>query len=279
VSALRLDGPGLVEDIERDVRERIAAGGVRPPLLAALAAADDPLALRFLDLKRRACERVGIVMRAVPVPASAGSARVLSAIDALNEDPAVDAIFVQAPLPPEVDLQTVFDRVAAPKDVDGCSNESARALETGDPLFAPATPAAIMRLLRHHEVAVRDARVVVVGATRVAVAVTHLLRHAGAAVERVAVDDARAAELAAGAELLIAATGIPGAVPGEWLADGAVAVDAGYDHGGDRGDLVLGDAANRIAGLVPPRGVLGPLTIALLLENTAAAWSRNAPSR
>lgn len=275
MSALRLNGPGLVEDIERDVRERIAAGGARPPLLAALAAEADPLALRFLELKRRACERVGIELRVVPVPAAAGSATVLPAIDALNEDPGVDAIFVQAPLPAEVGLQTVFDRVAAPKDVDGCSKESARALETGDPAFVPATPAAIMRLLRHHEVAVRDTRVVVVGATRVADAVSHLLRHAGAAVERVAVDDARAAESAAGAELLIAATGIPGAVPGEWLADGAVAVDAGYDHGGDRGDIVLGDAIERIAAFVPPRGVLGPLTIALLLENTAAAWRRN----
>ena len=228
-----LDGRRVAAELEEELAAAVAALGPPPPVLAVVLASDDPLAHRQVGLKQDAAERVGVSLRFVALPASAGQREVEAAVADLAGDEGVDGLFVQHPLPPGLDASRILALVPPAKDVDALAPGSGR---------APATPAAVVRLLERSGVALVGTPVAVVGDEAVAAA----LRAAGA----LAWSCDRPAALAAGPTVVVA---LDEPVGPEELAPGVV--------------------------LVPQRGGAGPVTVAVLLERTLDATRRRRGTR
>jgi methylenetetrahydrofolate dehydrogenase (NADP+)/methenyltetrahydrofolate cyclohydrolase len=279
--ATPIDGKRISEEILAQVAEDAAAltaRGCRPGLAMVLVGAD-PASQVYVRSKRRACRRAGIESFAHDLPADTPQEELLALLDRLGADPAVHGILVQLPLPPGFDTDAVIDRVPPEKDVDGVHPRSAGLLTLGRPGFVPCTPAGILRLLDRHGVPLEGRRAVVVGRSALVgkpVAALLLQRNATVTVchSRTADLPARVAE----ADVVVAAIGRPRLIGGDWIRPGAVVVDVGINRvddgeGGTRlvGDVAYEEAAARAALITPVPGGVGPMTIAMLLENTVRA--------
>ncbi|HWH06212.1 MAG TPA: bifunctional 5,10-methylenetetrahydrofolate dehydrogenase/5,10-methenyltetrahydrofolate cyclohydrolase [Gaiellaceae bacterium] len=272
--ATLLDGKGLAARIRADVAREVAEVG--RVVLATVLVGDDPASDVYIRAKHRASEEVGIESRDLRLPAATTQAELLAHVQALNEDEAVDGILVQLPLPDGLDEAAVIEAVDPLKDVDGFHPLNAGLLYLGRPLNVPGTPLGVLRLLDEYEVALEGARAVVLGRSDiVGKPVAHLLlqRHA-----TVALCHSRTRDLAdevRRADVVVAAIGREWFVRPDWIKDGAAVVDVGITRteAGLRGD-VHPDAAERAAFLTPVPGGVGPMTIAMLLENAVRAARR-----
>jgi len=284
-----LGGDALATDIRASVRGRVAAlaeSGVEPTLGTVLMS-DDPGDERFMNLKHAACAEAGIATRDVRLAPDAPAERVYRAVTDLSADDAVDAVFVQVPLPDHVDTSAVRSRVAPEKDVDCFAFENVGRLVAGAPRFEPATPAAVRELLAAHDVPVAGRDVVVVGRSSVigTPLANLLLRDAPDGNATVTVCHSRTRDLAAHtrrADVLVTAAGVPALVDGAMLSDGVVVVDvsANRREAEDTGEVeVVGDvdfdsAASTAAAITPVPGGVGPVTLACLLRNVVLAAER-----
>jgi methylenetetrahydrofolate dehydrogenase (NADP+) / methenyltetrahydrofolate cyclohydrolase len=269
--AVLLDGRALARQITEELRPRVAALA-RPPGLAVVLAGSDPASVIYVRLKGRAAAGLGLVHRQVDLPQQASEAEVLAAVDALNEDPAVDGILVQLPLPLQVRRDPVLDRVDPAKDVDGFHPENTGRLVQGRPRFVPCTPRGILALLDHHQVPIAGRRAVVVGRSPIVgrpVAALLDQRHA-----TVTVCHSRTVDLEAEvrrAEIVVVAVGRPAAVPGAWIRSGAAVIDAGTNRLPDGrvvGDIAPDPALEAAGWIAPVPGGVGPMTIAMLMAST-----------
>lgn len=274
--------------IRADVAERVRQldrRGANPTLATVLASAD-PADERFIALKHDACADVGIETRDVRVAPDAGDGLV-AAVERLSRDVDVDAIFVQAPLPPWVDELAVRRAVAPLKDVDCFHPENVGRLVAGDPRFVPATPAAVLRLFDHYDVRTAGRDVVVVGrSTVIGRPLFHLLlRRAEPGNATVTLCHTRTRDLASktrAADIVVTAAGQPGLVDGSMLQAGATVVDVSANRVAadtERGYAVVGDvdaeSATPVADAITPvPGGVGPVTIAMLLANVVDAAER-----
>jgi methylenetetrahydrofolate dehydrogenase (NADP+)/methenyltetrahydrofolate cyclohydrolase len=284
LGALVLDGRRLARTLEEELAPRVQAyaqraGGAAPSLAIILVGAD-AAALRYARLKTNACRRVGMESRQIACLPGATTAEVLAEIDRLAADPRVSGIFLQTPLPGQVDERRCFDRIAIAKDVGGDSSASFGRLALGEGTFGPATPAGVMRLLSGYGVALEGKQAVVVGrGAMLAKPMALMLLGANATVTICHAQTPRLRQVVERAEVVVAAVGRPGFIPGKWLRDGAVVVDTGYHPGaidavGAIGDVDLSTAAARCSAYTPVPGGVGPMTVAVLLERTLAAAER-----
>jgi len=247
----------------------------RQPGLAVLLVGSDAASQVYVRNKRRACEEVGMASFAYDLPADTAQAALLTLIDDLNADPAVDGILLQLPLPAHIHPEVVLERIDPAKDVDGFHPYNIGRLAQRLPGLRPCTPRGIMRLLEHYGIAVRGQDAVVVGASNIVgrpVALELLLAGATVTICHRFTRDLRAH--VERAQLLIVAVGKPGLIPGEWVAPGATVIDVGINRlpdGSLRGDVDFDSARQHAAWITPVPGGVGPMTIALLLENTLAA--------
>jgi methylenetetrahydrofolate dehydrogenase (NADP+)/methenyltetrahydrofolate cyclohydrolase len=307
VSARVLDGRPVAAAIEAEVAAQVAAlrqRGLPPPGLAVVLVGEDPASQLYVRNKSRSAERAGIRSRVLRLPAEAATADLLEAVAELNRDPGIHGILVQLPLPEGVDAGRVLDAVDPAKDVDGFHPLNAGRLAQGRPALVPCTPAGILELLRRHDIPLGGRRAAVVGRSNVVgKPLAALLIQANATVT---VCHSRTRDLAAvtrEADLLVAAAGRRAMITEEHVRPGAVVVDVGIhrvesesegrDLFGDdparleqirsRGSTLVGDVHPRrvreVAGwLTPVPGGVGPLTVAMLLRNTAqAAGASQAP--
>lgn len=248
--------------------------------LATVLIGGDPASQIYIRLKHKASQEVGIRAFDKRLPAETSEDEVLELVAELNEDDEVDGILVQTPLPPQIDEARVMRRIDPMKDVDGLHPFNAGQLFLGRRTFVGGTPLGIMRLLDEYRVAVPGARAVVVGRSPiVGRPVAMLLLHANATVT---ICHSRTADLARhtlDADILIAAVGIPGLVTADMVKQGAAVIDVGINRtdAGILGDVDAG-VADVAAFLTPVPGGVGPMTIALLLENAvrAARYRRGA---
>ncbi|MGH7549719.1 MAG: bifunctional methylenetetrahydrofolate dehydrogenase/methenyltetrahydrofolate cyclohydrolase FolD [Gemmatimonadota bacterium] len=279
--------------VARRVREDVAAAASRLlketgviPGLAAVLVGDDPASATYVRMKGKACEEVGLVSRTIRLPATTLEPELLGLIGELNEDPEVHGILVQLPLPEQIDTGRILIAVDPDKDVDGFHPVNAGRLATGDGSgFVPATPAGIMRLLEATGIPLRGAEAVVVGRSNIVGKPTALLLlHAHATVT---ICHTRTTDLAAHtrrADILVAAAGKAGMITAEMVQPGATVIDVGSnrvdDPASERGYRLVGDvdpAVALVAGwLTPVPGGVGPMTIAMLLDNTLEAARRAA---
>jgi methylenetetrahydrofolate dehydrogenase (NADP+) / methenyltetrahydrofolate cyclohydrolase len=280
VTAQILDGKQIAATLRGEVaRDALAlrAAGVAPTLAVVLVG-DDPASAVYVRSKTRAAREANVDVRDHKLPASTTQAELLALIQQLDDDPIVDGILVQLPLPAHIDSDAVIRAIDPAKDVDGLHPISLGYLAQGRPVFSPCTPKGCMRLLREAGVELAGARAVVIGRSLlVGKPVALLLANANATVTMC---HSKTRDLAAEvrrAEIVVAAVGRPEMVQGDWIAEGAVVLDVGVNRLPDGrlvGDVSYAAAAARARAITPVPGGVGPMTIASLLDNTVLAARR-----
>ncbi|HVW44498.1 MAG TPA: bifunctional 5,10-methylenetetrahydrofolate dehydrogenase/5,10-methenyltetrahydrofolate cyclohydrolase [Amycolatopsis sp.] len=268
-----MSGTALAREIVDRAARRARQLPGRAPCLATVLVGDDPASATYVRMKRKRCAAAGIESRHLALPASATTADLVAAITALSEDPAVDGILLQHPVPRHIDERAAFEAIAPGKDVDGVTMHSFAAMAFGLPGFVSCTPGGIIRLLDAHDVGIAGKHAVVLGRSPILGKPAAMLLLARDAT--VTVCHSRTADLPAlvrDADIVVAAVGKPEFVRGDWIKPGAVVVDAGYNPG-NVGDVAFGEVQPK-ALLTPVPGGVGPVTIALLLEQTVAAADR-----
>ena len=275
-----IDGKAIAAALRAETAARVAALPFRPGLAVVLVG-DDPASQVYVRSKDRAATAMGIAARTIRLPAATPQAELLAVVRNLNDDPEVDGILVQLPLPAHIATEAVLDAIDPAKDVDGLTPTSAGLFAAGRPGLVPCTPLGVMKLLAAAEVKLAGVRALVLGrSVLVGRPMAALLTGADATVT---LAHSRTRDLAAEcrrAEVLIAAVGRPEMVRGDWVAHEAVVIDVGINRtaaGTLVGDVAYNEVAAHAGAITPVPGGVGPMTIACLLENTlTAALARRA---
>ncbi len=278
-----IDGKQIAKEVRAEVAASVAeltARGVVPGLAVVLVG-DDPASQVYVRNKDRAATEAGFAVRTLRPDPDVSQEELLGVVRELNEDPAVHGILVQLPLPDHLDANVVVRAVDPCKDVDGLHPENVAALVLGAEGLVPCTPAGCLELLDRAGVELKGARVAVVGRSMLVgkpLALLLLARHA-----TVTMCHSRTRELPAvvrEADVVVAAVGRAEMVRGDWLKPGAAVIDVGINRVAPKklvGDVAF-DEAREVAGAITPvPGGVGPMTIAMLLRNTALAARRQSP--
>ncbi|MGE0214781.1 MAG: bifunctional 5,10-methylenetetrahydrofolate dehydrogenase/5,10-methenyltetrahydrofolate cyclohydrolase [Mycolicibacterium sp.] len=260
----------LLTDTARRVELLTAASG-RAPCLATVLVGDDPASHTYVRMKANRCADVGIRSLRIELDAATTTEELVSRLRDLSDDDAVDGILLQHPVPHHIDERAAFEAIAPHKDVDGVTAASFAAGALGFPGYESCTPSGILRLLDAYGIALEGKHAVVVGRSPIlGLPVGMLLLRRNATVTYC---HSRTAELpleVARADIVVAAVGQPELIRGSWIKRGAVVVDAGYNPG-NVGDVEYATAAARAGWITPVPGGVGPMTIAVLLAQTADA--------
>lgn len=272
----------LREELAREV-EQWRLGGGAEPTLAAVLVGDDPASQVYVRNKERACSQVGMASRLLRRPASTTTQELLDLLESLNQDPQVNGILVQLPLPASIDTQRVLDAVHPSKDVDAFSPENVGLLVQGRPRFLPCTPHGVVTLLARYRISLAGQHVVVVGRSDiVGKPLANMLvqrdiglgpEFANATVTICHSQSKHLADITRSADVLVAAVGRPGLITAPMVKTGAVVIDVGINRVEDRlvGDVDFEPVGQIASFITPVPGGVGPLTIAMLLRNNFEA--------
>ncbi len=281
MSAQIIDGKATAARLREQVRQQVAdlaTQGRRVPGLAVILVGNDAASEVYVASKRRDCAEVGIRSFAHDLPSDTTEADLLALIDRLNDDPAVDGILVQLPLPKHIDTELVIERIHPDKDVDGFHPYNVGRLALRLPVLRPCTPRGVMVLLESTGLRVKGLDALVVGASNIVgrpMALELLLAGCTVTVAHRFTKDLKSQ--VERADLVVVAVGKPGLVKGEWIKPGAVVVDVGINRLPDGrlvGDVDFDSAKGRASWITPVPGGVGPMTRALLLQNTLEAAER-----
>jgi len=281
-----IDGEAVAADVRDAVADEVARlsnAGVEPGLATVLMS-DDPASETYVSMKQRDCEEVGIEGIHVEIDADAPAEELYETIDDLNARDDVHGILVQMPVPDHVDKRTVLRRIDSEKDVDGFHPENVGRLVAGDARFKPCTPHGVQKLLDAYDVETEGADAVVVGRSDIVgkPMANLLIQKSPVGNATTTICHSRTEDLEAklsGADIVVAAAGIPEFVDGSMLKEGATVVDVGInrvDADTEKGYELVGDvdyeSASEVAGAITPvPGGVGPMTRAMLLYNTVKA--------
>lgn len=281
---LWLDGRTAAQGLREQLHERVArwhADPDRPPItLGTVMVGEDEASKRYIRMRSRQAEALGIVPQRLDLPADVTQQRLEAAVQVWADDPAIHGIIVQLPLPNGLDANPVTKRVPPHKDIDGLTERNLGRLMRGAPALAPCTPLGVMRLIEHYGLETVGRRAAIVGrSTVVGLPLTVMLAARGVDAT-VTLAHSRTPDLAVvtrEADLVIAATGMPGLITDRHIRPGAAVFDVGmtWTEDGMKGD-VDAERVQAVAGaLTPMPGGTGPMTVVSVLENTiqAAEWS------
>lgn len=277
-----LDGKLIAERVRSEVKARAEAfekRAGRKPGLEVVLVGDDPASHVYVNSKEKMSGQVGLRGLAHRLPADTSQADLLAKVAQLNADPAVDGILVQLPLPKGLDSQAVVHAIDPRKDVDGLHPVNAGLLATGGVGLRPCTPSGCMRLLAETGIDLTGKRAIVIGRSNlVGKPIAFMLLEKNCTVTLAhskTVDlDQRVAEN----DIVIAAVGVPELVKGSWIKPGAVVIDVGMNRLPDKrlvGDVEFASAKERASWITPVPGGVGPMTIAMLMQNTVEAAERS----
>lgn len=270
-----LDGRALARRLNKALKHVVDGLEVKPGLAVVLVG-DDPASQVYVARKGVVAGRIGFHHRQIDLPGDVGQDAILAVVDELNADPAIDGILVQLPLPRHLDTTEVIERIDPAKDVDGLTTGSIGRLAQGRPLLVPCTPKGVVRLLQEAGLDLEGKNACIIGRSAiVGRPLAMLLEQANCTVT---VCHSRTRDLAGivkRSDIVVAAVGIPGLVKGEWLADGVVVIDVGINRLGDGslvGDVAFEEALDHASAITPVPGGVGPMTIAMLMDNTYQAY-------
>lgn len=278
MTAQLIDGKAIAASLRQQIAKRVAERrelGKRAPGLAVILVGSDPASQVYVSHKRKDCEEVGFVSQAYDLPASTSQADLMTLIDKLNDNPSIDGILVQLPLPEHLDASLLLERIRPDKDVDGFHPYNIGRLAQRMPLLRPCTPKGIMTLLQSTGTDLYGLHAVVVGASNIVgrpMAMELLLAGCTVTVTHRFTKDL--AMHVSQADIVVVAAGKPGLVQGEWIKPGAIVIDVGINRQADGkliGDVVYDTALPRASWITPVPGGVGPMTRACLLENTLHA--------
>jgi methylenetetrahydrofolate dehydrogenase (NADP+) / methenyltetrahydrofolate cyclohydrolase len=281
MSARIIDGKAIAAKIRGEQKQRILRlqqQGVRPGL-AVILVGDDPASRVYVRNKVTACKDVGIRSELVEMPATATQDQLLSRIDALNTDPTIHGILVQLPLPPQIDVHSVLERIDFHKDVDGFHLYNVGGLITGNTVFPPCTPYGVQKILEHENIAVEGRNVVVVGASNIVgkpMALMLMQQEATVCICHKKTRDLGMFTMLA--DILVVAAGVPGLIVPQMVRTGAVVIDVGINRLPDGrivGDVDFEGVRQKASAITPVPGGVGPMTIAMLLFNTVQSAERS----
>ncbi|MFT3741829.1 MAG: bifunctional methylenetetrahydrofolate dehydrogenase/methenyltetrahydrofolate cyclohydrolase FolD [Gammaproteobacteria bacterium] len=273
-----LDGNQLATTLRHTMRQQIVTqvtAGARAPSLAVVLVGDDPASQIYVRHKRADCEAVGITSLAYNLPADITEAALLELMDKLNADDEIDGILVQLPLPAHIRSELILDRIRPEKDVDGFHPYNLGRLAQRRPGLRPCTPFGIITLLESAHIALAGLHAVVVGASNIVgrpMALELLLAKSTVTVCHRFTRNL--ADLVRQADLLVVATGQQGLIQSEWIQSGAIVVDVGIHRRADGsicGDVDFATAKLKASWITPVPGGVGPMTRAILLQNTLLA--------
>ena len=271
--AIIIDGKATAKKLRQQVAAQ-AAQLPRKPGLAVILVGEDPASQIYVRNKEKDCALCGFESFETRLPAETTQEALLDKIARLNADPAVDGILVQLPLPRHIDEHAVLSAIRPDKDADAFHPENVGLMVTGEPLVWPCTPFGIVELLREYDISAEGKHCVVVGRSNIVgkPMALLLLRDNGT----VTICHSRTPDLASEvrrADILVAAVGKPGLIPGEWVREGAVVIDVAMNRGADGklcGDVDFEGASARAAYITPVPGGVGPMTRAVLMRNVLA---------
>jgi len=278
MSAQLIDGKAIAAKVRQEIAAKVGerlGQGLRRPGLAVILVGSDPASEVYVAHKRKDCEEVGFVSRAHDLPDSIRQEHLAELIDQLNQDPEIDGILLQLPLPSHLDASPLLERIAPHKDVDGFHPYNLGRLAQRMPLLRPCTPKGIMTLLESTGAKLRGMRALVVGASNIVgrpMALELLLADCTVTIANSKTQDL--AGLVQQSDLVVAAVGRPGIIDGNWIKPGAIVIDVGINRQADGklvGDVDFEAAFERASWITPVPGGVGPMTRACLLENTLYA--------
>ncbi|QHM71474.1 bifunctional methylenetetrahydrofolate dehydrogenase/methenyltetrahydrofolate cyclohydrolase FolD [Mixta intestinalis] len=274
-----LNGKEIAATIKEELKAQLNAQQ-RDATLAVILVGNDPASSIYVNNKHRACEYVGIRSLVITLPDSISQAGLLEHIETLNRRDDVDGILVQLPLPPSIDTQAVIQAISPAKDVDGFHPQNVGALSMNHAGLLPCTPAGIIELLKRSHIEIAGKECVVLGRSNiVGKPVAQLLLHENATVTICHSQTKNLPQICQRADILIVAIGKPRAIDSRYVKPGAVVVDVGIHR--DSNGHICGDvdfnAVQAIAGAITPvPGGVGPMTIAMLMQNCLIAAERHA---
>lgn len=269
-----IDGKALAAKMREQMATRVqqlAESGVVPGLAVVLVG-EDPASRVYVSMKEKACAATGIFSDEHKLPADTTEQELLQLVDKLNNDPRIDGILVQLPLPDHIDEDSIINAISPLKDVDGFHPYSVGSLAIGNPTFRSCTPYGVMKMLESIDYDLCGKEVVVVGRSNIVGKPVALMCLAEDAT--VTICHSRTRDLAGHvgrADVVIAAVGRPEMVKGEWIKEGAVVIDVGINRVADNklvGDVEFDAATAKASYITPVPGGVGPMTITMLLFNT-----------
>lgn len=284
MSAVRMDGKGLSAKIRGQLKERVAAFEAEHgyvPGLTVILVGEDPASQIYVRNKERGCNEAGMASDVIRLPAQTTQEELLALIEKLNRDDKVHGILVQLPLPKGIDELSVLRTIDPAKDVDGFHVVNAGKLFIGEKALVACTPKGIMRLLEEYEIDLEGKNAVVVGRSNiVGKPISMLLLQRNATVTICHSRTKNLKDICRGADVLVAAVGKANLITGDMVKPGAVVIDVGMNRLPES-KKVVGDvdfeSVEPVAGYITPvPGGVGPMTIAMLLENTLEAAKANA---
>ncbi|WRD46512.1 bifunctional methylenetetrahydrofolate dehydrogenase/methenyltetrahydrofolate cyclohydrolase FolD [Helicobacter pylori] len=276
-----LDGQALAYNIEKDLKNKIqiiTAQTHKRPKLAVILVGKDPASITYVNMKIKACERVGMDFDLKTLQENITEAKLLSLIKDYNTDQNISGVLVQLPLPRHIDTKMILEAIDPNKDVDGFHPLNIGKLCTQKESFLPATPMGVMRLLKHYHIEIKGKDVAIIGASNIiGKPLSMLMLNAGASVSVCHILTKDISFYTQNADIVCVGVGKPDLIKASMLKKGAVVVDIGINHLND--GRIVGDVdfnnAQKVAGFITPvpKGV-GPMTIVSLLENTLIAFEK-----
>ena len=288
-----LDGKQTGNDIKAELTARVdqlIKDGKRPPHLAAVLVGNDGASLTYVGSKVRSCERIGYESTLIQLPEETTEALLLQQIDLLNANTAIDGFIVQLPLPKHINEEKVLMAIDPNKDVDGFHPTNFGKMALDMESFIPATPYGIMELLRRYQIDISGKHAVVIGRSHIVGRPMSILlsRKSSPGNATVTLTHSRTKNLAAitkEADIVVSALGVPNFLKEDMVKEGAIIIDVGItrvpDASHPKGYIITGDVdyervKDKTSFITPVPGGVGPMTIAMLLQNTYLAYSRHA---
>lgn len=268
-----LDGKAVANRIKEELKTRVASLKEKDvtPSLVTILVGDDPSSETYVRMKGNACERIGITSKKIHLTEDTTTETLIQTIEELNEDASVHGILLQHPVPSHIDERLAFETIAIEKDVDGVTSAGYGQTALGFGTYPSCTPAAIMKIMEEYDIQAEGKHAVVVGRSPIlGKPVSALLLNQNATVTTCHSRTTNLASHVQQADIVIAAVGKPEFIKGDWVKDGAVVLDAGYNKG-NVGDVEYEAAAKKASYITPVPGGVGPVTIAMLLKHTVDA--------
>ena len=280
-----LDGKKVSQALKDQLKIDVAqlfTEGKKVPHLAAILVGNDGASETYVASKVKSCEEVGFKSTLIRFEAAISEHLLLEKIQELNQDPDVDGILVQLPLPKNISDENVINTIDPDKDVDGFHPVSVGRMVQGLPTFIPATPHGIMLMLKHYEITTAGKHAVVIGRSNIvgrpmSILLSENKNPGNCTVTLCHSKTKNIAELCRNADIIVAALGRPGFVAADWVKEGAIVIDVGITRVADatkksgfrlRGDVDYESVAPKCSWITPVPGGVGPMTIAALLNNT-----------
>ena len=287
-----LDGKTTSNQIKEELSVQVKGikeAGKRPPHLAAVLVGNDGASLTYVGSKVRSCERVGYDSTLMKLEDNISQDALLETIEKLNNNPLLDGFIVQLPLPKHIDEEVVLHAINPNKDVDGFHPTNFGKMALGMETFIPATPFGIMELLKRYKLDISGKHAVVIGRSHIVGSPMSILlsEKGNSGNATVTLTHSRTQNLAAitkEADIVVSALGVPNFLTADMVKDGAIIIDVGItrvpDANHPKGYIIVGDVhydavKEKASHITPVPGGVGPMTIAMLLQNTMLAYQRN----